>query len=70
MVEFLAGVEHDIEILDMHDAGGAVAAASYGIRRQPAVVVDGRLADCSAGRGLDEETLTREIFGGHGGAGA
>jgi hypothetical protein len=41
-----------------------VAAASYGIRRLPAVVIDGRLADWHAGRGLDEVTLTREIFAG------
>jgi glutaredoxin len=66
LVEFLSGTEHDIEIRDVHDAAVAVAAASYGIRRVPAVVVDGRLADCYAVRGLDEETLTREIFGGHG----
>src|SRR5215469_6661214 len=64
LVEFLAGTEHDIEIRDMHDAAVAVAAASYGIRRLPAIVVDGRLADCYAGRGFDEETLTREIFAG------
>ena len=36
------------------------------IRSLPAVVIDGRLADCSAGRGPDEMTLTREIIGGHG----
>src|SRR6516162_11844134 len=58
LVEFLAGTEHDIEIRDMHDATVAVAAASYGIRRLPAVVIDGRLADWHAGRGLDEVTLT------------
>jgi len=66
LVEFLAGTEHHVEIRDMHDPAVAVAAASYGIRRLPAVVVDGRLADCYAGRGLDEETLTQEIFGRHG----
>ena len=36
------------------------------IRSLPAVVIDGRLADCCAGRGPDEMTLTREIIGGHG----
>ena len=64
LVEFLAGTEHDIKIRDMHDAAVAVAAASYGIRRVPAVVVDGRLADWCARVGLDEDTLTREIFDG------
>jgi hypothetical protein len=62
LVEFLAGTEHDIEIRDMHDAAVAVAAASYGIRSVPTVVIDGRLADWHAGRSLDEETLTWEIF--------
>src|SRR5215471_12939525 len=63
LVEFLAGTEHDVEIRDMHDPGVVVAAASYGICRMPAVVIDGRLADWYAGVGLDEETLTREICG-------
>jgi hypothetical protein len=27
--------------------------------------IDGRLADCCAGRGPDETTLTWEIFDGH-----
>ena len=66
LVEFLAGGEHDIEIRDMHDAAVAVAAASYGIRRLPAVVIDGRLADWHAGYGLDEAALTQAIFGGRG----
>ena len=48
----------------MHDPAVVVAAARYGIRRLPAVVVEGRLADPYAGVGLDEETLTREILGG------
>jgi glutaredoxin 3 len=65
LVEFLAGTEHDLEIRDMHDAAVAVAARGYGIRSLPAVVIDGRLADCCAGRGPDETTLTREIFDGH-----
>jgi len=46
----------------MHDAAVAVAAASYGIRRLPAVVIDGRLADWHAGYGLDEAALTQAIF--------
>jgi len=65
LVEFLAGTDHDVEIRNMHDHDVAVAAASHGIRRLPAVVVDGRLADWYAGIGLDEDTLTREILSGH-----
>jgi glutaredoxin 3 len=63
LVEFLAGTEQDVEIRDMHDAAAAVAASGYGIRRLPAVVIDGRLADWYAGRDLDEATLTQAIFG-------
>ena len=63
LIEVLAGTEHDIQIRDMHDPAVVVAVASYGIRRLPAVVVDGRLADCYAGLGLDEETLTPAIVG-------
>ena len=63
LVEFLAGTAHDIEIRDMHDPAVAVAASGYGIHRLPAIVIDGRLADCYAARDLDEATLTRAIFG-------
>ena len=62
LIEFLAGNEHDVEIRDMHDPAVAAAARSYGIRRVPAVVIDGRLADFYAARGLDEVTLTQAIF--------
>jgi len=48
LVEFLAGTEHDVKIRDMHDPAVAVAASGYGIRRLPAIVIDGRLADCYA----------------------
>ena len=63
LVKFLAGIEHDIEIRDMHDPAVAVVAASHGIRSLPAVVIDGQLADCCAERGPDEATLTQAIFG-------
>jgi len=69
LVEFLAGTEHDVEIRDMHDPVVASVAAGYGIRRVPAGVIDGRLADCHAELGLDEETLTRAIVGPARGAG-
>ena len=59
LIEFLAGNEHDVEIRDMHDPAVAAAARSYGIRRVPAIVIDGRLADFYAARDLDEVTLTQ-----------
>lgn len=47
----------EIEVLDMHQPEVAVRAKEQGVRSVPAVVVDGKLADCCAGRGIDEATL-------------
>lgn len=47
----------EVEILDMHQPDVAAKAKRYGIRSVPAVVVNGRLADCCAGRGPDEGAL-------------
>ena len=38
------------------------AASGYGIRRVPAVVIDGQLVDYIAGFGPNETTLTQAIF--------
>ena len=46
-----------ITVLDMNDSNVADRAKKLGIRSVPAVVIDGRLADCCAGRGPDEATL-------------
>ncbi|HEX9670975.1 MAG TPA: hypothetical protein VGC93_15995 [Thermoanaerobaculia bacterium] len=37
----------------MHEPAVAEAAARYGIESLPAVVIDGQLAGCCAGRGID-----------------
>ena len=47
----------EVEILDMHQSEVAKKAKRYGIRSVTAVVVDGKLADCCAGRGPDEASL-------------
>ena len=47
----------EVEILDMHKPEVSKKARRYGIRSIPAVVVDGRLADCCVGRGPDEAML-------------
>ncbi|MDA1049457.1 MAG: thioredoxin family protein [Planctomycetota bacterium] len=47
----------DVTVLDMHDPSVASRAKSLGIRSVPAVVIDGKLADCCTGRGPDEATL-------------
>ncbi|MGH7966198.1 MAG: thioredoxin family protein [Candidatus Binatia bacterium] len=47
----------EVTILDMKDPHVASRAKSLGIRSVPAVVIDGTLADCCAGRGPDETRL-------------
>ncbi len=38
-------------------------AKEYGIKSVPAVVIDGKLADCCAGRGINLETLKQAGLG-------
>jgi len=47
----------EIAVLDMNEADVAARAESLGIASVPAVVIDGKLADCCAGRGPDENVL-------------
>ncbi len=47
----------DVSVLDMRDAQVAARAKELGIRSVPAVLIDGELAGCCAGRGPDEATL-------------
>ena len=56
-VKELACPSCDVEVLDMRQDEVAQRAKQLGIRSVPAVVIDGTLADCCAGRGVDEATL-------------
>lgn len=47
----------EVVIHDMKDINIAKRAKSLGIRSVPSVVIDGKLADCCAGRGVDEQVL-------------
>ena len=47
----------DVTILDMNDPSVSNRAKSLGIKSVPAVVIDGKLADCCEGRGPDIEIL-------------
>jgi hypothetical protein len=47
----------EVVVLDMADSPIAARAKDLGIRSVPAVVIDGRLADCCAGRGPDMAVL-------------
>ena len=57
MVNDIACPSCEVTVLDMNDADVASRAKSLGIRSVPAVVIDGKLADCCTGRGPDEATL-------------
>ena len=57
MVRRLACDSCDVQVLDMKDPEVANRAKALGIGSVPAVVIDGKLADCCAGRGPDEATL-------------
>lgn len=49
----------EIDILDMRRPEVAARARREGIRSVPAVVIDGQLASCCAGRGPDPATLVQ-----------
>jgi glutaredoxin 3 len=57
MVNRVACSSCEVSVLDMKDSAVAKRAKDLGIRSVPAVVIDGKLADCCAGRGPDESTL-------------
>lgn len=46
-----------IEVHDMRDASVAARAKALGVRSVPAVVIDGQLASCCSGRGVDRDAL-------------
>ncbi len=57
MVNRISCASCDINVLDMKDPAVAKRAKDLGISSVPAVAIDGKLADCCAGRGPDEATL-------------
>lgn len=63
LVRSLACPSCEVALLDMQDPQVARRAETLGIRSVPAVLVDGRLADCCAGTGPDEASLRRAGIG-------
>jgi glutaredoxin 3 len=57
LVNSIACSSCEVSVLDMKDPKVANRAKGLGIRSVPAVVIDGKLAGCCAGRGPDETTL-------------
>jgi hypothetical protein len=56
LVNDMACSSCDVTVLDTNDAAVAERARKLGIRSIPAVVIDGKLAEC-CGRSVDESTL-------------
>jgi glutaredoxin len=57
LVKELACASCEVEIRDMRQADVAAQARQYGIRSVPAIVIDGKLADCCTGRGVEKTAL-------------
>ncbi len=47
----------EVKVLDMHDAVIAHRAKEIGITAVPSIVIDGKLADCCSGRGIELGSL-------------
>lgn len=57
LVKAIACPSCEVVVHDMHDIAVAKRAKEVGIRSVPAVVINGELASCCAGRGVDEASL-------------
>ena len=57
LVRSLACGSCDVVVHDLHQSEVAAAAKRYGVHSVPAVVVDGKLAECCTGRGPQESAL-------------
>lgn len=57
LVNAVACPSCSVTVLDMHEPAVAKRAREMGIRSVPAVVVDGRLADCCSDRAPRESVL-------------
>ncbi len=57
MINHIACPSCEVSVFDMNKPAVAERARSLGIRSVPAVVIDGKLANCCSGRGPDEATL-------------
>lgn len=63
LVRSLACSSCEIEVHDMHKPEVAAKAKGYGVNSVPAVVINGKLAGCCSGRGVNAATLLREGLG-------
>lgn len=57
LVNRLACGSCEVSVLDMNDIEVAKRARDLGVRSIPAVAIDGRLASCCSGAGVEERAL-------------
>jgi glutaredoxin 3 len=60
-VKKLAGSEHEVIVHDMQNGEIAIRAAQHCVRSVPAVVINGKLAGCCEGRGVEENVLREAL---------
>ncbi len=63
LVQNLACPSCAVTVLDMNDPDVARRATTLGIRSLPAVVINDKLADCCAGRGVSQDVLRAQGLG-------
>ncbi len=61
MVKRVAGSDHEVKVHEMLLGDTAARAKKLGIRSLPAVVINGKLAGCCAGRGPDEQVIRQAL---------
>ena len=57
LVQKLACPSCEVSVLDMNDIEVARRAKELGVRAVPAVAIEGKLADCCSGSGIDVQVL-------------
>ena len=57
LVQRIACSSCEVTVLDMKDIRIAKRAKELGVRVVPAVAIEGQLAECCSGSGLDEQVL-------------
>ena len=63
LVQSLACPSCEVTVLDMNDPDVARRSTTLDIRSLPAVVINDKLADCCAGRGVSEDVLRAQGLG-------
>jgi glutaredoxin 3 len=57
LVQRIACPSCEVTVLDMNDIRVAKRAKELGVRAVPAVAIEGQLAECCSGSGIDEQVL-------------